>query len=83
MSRELEASEAPVFHKLYATGQKCEKCTSNAVNIRIWEAYASPAKTVGGDIGPDNIVAAVVICSDCGHGQTVARHEILKARKAA
>ena len=83
MSRELEASEAPIFHKLYAKGQMCERCASNAVSIRIWEAYASPAKAVGGNIGPDNIVAAMVICSDCGHGQTVARHEILKAQKAA
>jgi hypothetical protein len=83
MSRDLEKSEAPSFHKLYGTGKSCQKCSSNDVTIRIWEAYDSPAKNVGGDIGPDNIVAAIVICSSCGHGQTVPRGEILKARQVA
>jgi hypothetical protein len=83
MSRDLETSEAPTFHRFYGTGQSCEKCASTDVTIRVWEAFASPAKNVGGDIGPDSIVGAIVICKSCGHGQTVPRSDILKAKKAA
>jgi hypothetical protein len=79
----LEPSEKATFTRLYGTGERCRKCGSGAVTIRIWEGYASPAKTVGGDLGPDAIVAAVVICADCGHGETVARSDIRRAGKAA
>ncbi|HRY06758.1 MAG TPA: hypothetical protein P5114_06525 [Hyphomicrobiaceae bacterium] len=83
MSRELEAREVPEFQKLYGTGQKCEKCSSSAVSIRIWEAYDSPAKVAGGGIGPDNIVAALVVCDTCGHGEVVSRQQIMKSGVAA
>lgn len=83
MSRDLEKSEHATFTKLYGKGKACVKCGSSNVDIRVWEAYASPAKTVGGDIGPENIVGALVICNACGHGETVARSEIVKAKKAA
>ena len=83
MSRDLANNEKETFAKLYGAGQSCEKCGNNDVNVRIWETYNSPAKVVGGDIGPQNIVAAVVICEICGHGQTVSRDDIRKTGKAA
>jgi len=79
MSRDLADSEKPTFVSTYGTGGRCEKCGNSDVTIRIWEAYGSPAKAVGGDIGPKNIVAALVICDACGHGQTVPRSDILAA----
>lgn len=79
MSRDLDASEKPTFVARYGAGASCEKCGNTDVTIRIWEGYGSPAKTVGGDIGPDHIVAAVVICEACGHGQTVPRSAIRTA----
>ena len=83
MSRDLENSEKKTFAGFYGAGQSCQKCGNKDVTIRIWETYKSPAKAVGGDIGPDNIVGAVVICENCGHGQTVSRDEIRGAGKAA
>lgn len=79
MSRDLDPSEKPTFVSKYGVGERCEKCDAPDVTIRIWEAYGSPAKAVGGDTGPKNIVAALVICEGCGHGQTVARSDILAA----
>ena len=83
MSRDLDKSENATFSSLYGAGKCCEKCNGSNLTIRIWEAYASPAKQVGGDIGPQNIVGAVVICDDCGHGQTVSRDQITGTPQAA
>ena len=83
MSRDLASSEKATFAKLYGSGQSCEKCGNTDVAIRIWETYNSPAKVVGGDIGPENIVGAVVICENCGHGQTISREDIRRTGKAA
>jgi hypothetical protein len=82
MSRDLTSDERPSFVKHYGTGDKCVACGNREVIVRIWENYASPAKNPGGDIGPKNIVAAVVLCEQCGHGQTVTREEILQGSSA-
>ena len=82
MSRDLEAAEAKNFEKLYAKGSSCVACGSKDVTIRIWEGYNSPAKAVGGDLGPQNIVAAIVICKACGHGETVPRSHIMGSKAA-
>ena len=83
MSRDLAAEEKPKFVELYGAGESCEKCSNSDVAIRIWEAYDSPAKAVGGDIGPTFIVGAMIICENCGHGQTVSRAQIMKTEAAA
>ncbi|MBI1384380.1 MAG: hypothetical protein GC150_05675 [Rhizobiales bacterium] len=83
MSRDLQSSEKPDFVARYGAGAACEKCGNKDVTIRIWEGYASPAKNVGGDLGPDNVVGAIVICENCGHGQTVSRAEMRGKSKAA
>jgi len=82
MSRDLATEEKQGFHELYGSGKACESCGNADVTIRIWEAYQSPAKDVGGDIGPTSIVGAVVICEACGHDQTIARSHILSAKAA-
>lgn len=82
MSRDLAPEEKSKFTEHYGAGSSCESCGQADVTIRIWEAYDSPAKEVGGDIGPESIVGAMVICEGCGHGQTVARSEIVKAKAA-
>lgn len=83
MSRDLTAQEKTEFHKLYDTGLQCRMCGDHKVTIRIWEKYGATAYMVGGDISPEAIVAAVVICEHCGHGQVVPRAQIQKAVSAA
>lgn len=83
MSRDLTAEEKPTFQSLYDTGAACEACGNANVTIRIWEKYGSTSKNVGGDIGPDGIVAGLVFCEECGHGQVIPRDQILKAAEAA
>jgi hypothetical protein len=79
MSRDLAAHEKTAFYKLYGTGLQCRMCGNHDVAVRIWEKYGATAYMVGGDITPEGIVAAVVICDHCGHGQVVPRAQILKA----
>lgn len=79
MSRDLAADEKVSFHKLYGVGAQCRMCGDHNVNIRIWEKYGATAYMVGGDLTPAGIVAAVVICGHCGHGQVVPRSKILEA----
>ncbi len=83
MSRDLAQEEKATFTKTYKTGETCEACGNKDVTIRIWEKYGTTSKDIGGDIGPEGIVAAVIICESCGHGQTVSRADILKAKEAA
>jgi hypothetical protein len=83
MSRDLAAHEKEAFGKLYGTGTRCEKCGDPGVIIRIWEKYGAAAYMVGGDITPQGIVAAVVICEHCGHGEVVSRQKIEKAAAMA
>lgn len=79
MSRDLTPEEKEKFVGLYGTGSKCEKCGDPGVVVKIWEKYGSNAHEVGGDIGPDSIVGALVACDACGHAQTVARGQILES----
>jgi len=83
MSRDLEKAENATFSKIYGTGDKCRKCGSADVTIKIWEAYDSPAKQPGGDIGADTIVAAVVVCEKYGHGEVVSYDQIRGTSQAA
>jgi len=83
MSRDLDATEKPTFVDLYGTGAACEACGAADPTIRVWEKYGTTSYDVGGDIGPDGIVAAVVVCEACGHGQTVSRDHILQAKQAS
>jgi hypothetical protein len=83
MSRDLAAHEKVPFQKLYGVGAKCRMCGDDRVTIRIWEKYGATAYMVGGDITPTGIVAAVVICEHCGHGQVVPRSKILQAKQPA
>jgi hypothetical protein len=83
MSRDLAEHEKAPFQDLYGVGAKCRMCGDPRVAIRVWEKYGATAHMVGGDIGPTGIVAAVVICEHCGHGQVVPRSKILRAASAA
>lgn len=83
MSRDLAPEEKATFQRFYNTGSSCTSCGNTDVTIRIWEKYGSTSKEVGGDISPEGIVSALVFCESCGHGQVVAREEILKAKEAA
>jgi hypothetical protein len=83
MSRDLAASEKEAFQKLYGAGAKCRNCGNPDTIIRIWEKYGSGANKVGGDISPSGIVAAVVVCERCGHGQVLSRPELQKAASVA
>lgn len=83
MSRDLAPEEHETFRGHYGTGVECEACGNTEVTIRIWEKYGTTSKEVGGDIGPDGIVAALVVCQACGHGQVIPRGQILEARQAA
>jgi hypothetical protein len=73
MTRNLEPSEVETFSKIYGVEPRCSVCRSSDVTIRIYEGYGSPAKAPGGDLGNGNLVAAIVICNDCGHGDTLNR----------
>lgn len=79
MSRDLTAEEKQKFTALYGAGTACEACGDTGVAVKIWEKYGSNAHQVGGDIGPEGIIAAIVACDVCGHSQTVARDRILEA----
>lgn len=79
MSRDLTAEERKAFVDRYGAGASCENCGTDDVIVKIWENYGSTAREIGGDIGPDGIVGAVVACDHCGHGQTVARPRIKAA----
>ncbi len=83
MSRDLAAHEKEPFQKLYGVGAKCRMCGDPGVTIRIWEKYGATAHMVGGDITPSGIVAAVVVCEHCGHGQVVSRSEIRQAESVS
>lgn len=83
MSRDLAQEEHETFRGHYGTGESCRSCGNTDVTIRIWEKYGTTSHDVGGDIGPDAIVAALVVCEACGHGQVIPRAEILAARDAA
>lgn len=83
MSRDLEPGESDHFGRIYGIERRCEKCGATDITVRIWEGYGSPAKTPGGDLGPGNLVAAVLICGACGHGTTIDRARLSKANASA
>ncbi|MGO8831914.1 MAG: hypothetical protein ACLQE9_03745 [Roseiarcus sp.] len=73
MSRNLEASEVETFSKIHHVEPRCSVCGSSDITVRIYEGYGSPAKAVGGDLANGSLVAAIVICNACGHGDTLNR----------
>jgi hypothetical protein len=73
MSRNLEQSEVETFSRIHGVEPRCSICGSSDITVRIYEGYASPAKASGGDLGNGNLVAAIVICNACGHGDTLNR----------
>lgn len=79
MSRNLEPPEVAAFAKIYGVELGCKSCGSSDLTVRIYEGYGSPAKAPGGDIGPGNLVAAIVICNACGQGVTLDRARLSKA----
>lgn len=79
MSRDLTAEERQKFIALYGAGTACENCGDTGVIVKIWEKYGSNAHEVGGDIGPEGIIGAIVACDVCSHAQSVARSRILEA----
>ena len=78
MSRDLTAEEKQDFIQRYGIGDACEQCADTEVTVKIWEKYGSTANEIGGDISAQGIVGAVVACDKCGHGQTLARSQILE-----
>ena len=82
MSRDLTAEERRAFIARYRVGATCENCGTDDVTVKIWEKYGSDAHLVGGDIGPDGIVAAIIACDHCGNAQTVKRGQILATAEA-
>ncbi|MGI9538677.1 MAG: hypothetical protein ACR2N6_00840 [Miltoncostaeaceae bacterium] len=83
MSRDLASEEHDTFRSHYGTGEACKACGNADVTIRIWERYGTTSKEVGGEIGPDGIVAALVLCEACGHGEVIPRSQILQSKQAA
>ena len=79
MSRDLTAEEREKFIALYGTGTACKQCGNKDVLVKIWEKYGTNAHEVGGEIGPEGIIGALVACEACGHAETVARTRILEA----
>ncbi|MEM7224458.1 MAG: hypothetical protein AAF495_15880 [Pseudomonadota bacterium] len=79
MSRNLTNEERQKFVALYGTGTACERCGDSGVTVKIWEKYGTNAHEVGGEIGPEGIIGAIVACDVCGHSETVARSKILEA----
>ena len=79
MSRDLTAEERQKFVEMYGAGAACENCGDANVVVKIWEKYGTNAHEVGGDIGPEGIIGAIVACDACDHSQTVERERILKA----
>jgi len=78
MSRNLEPSEVETFSKIHNVEARCSACGSSDITVRIYEGYGSPAKAPGGDLGNGNLVAAIVICNACGHGDTLNRERLSK-----
>ena len=78
MSRDLTAEERQKFIALYGAGEACEKCGNSDVIVKIWEKHGGNAYEIGGDLGAEGIVGAIVACESCGHAQTVARSKILE-----
>jgi len=76
MSRNLQPAEIETFKRIYAVDGNCPACKSPDLTIRIYEGYGSPAKNEGGDLGPGNLIAAVVICNACGQGTTLDRKRL-------
>ncbi len=83
MSRNLEASEVATFSRIHGVEPRCSVCGSSDVTVRIYEGYGSPAKAVGGDLANGNLVAAIVICNACGHGDTLDRARLSGGLAAA
>ena len=79
MSRDLTTEERQKFVALYGAGQTCEKCGNEDIIVKIWEKFGSDAHLVGGDIGAEGIVGAIVACDHCSHAQTIDRNRILAA----
>ena len=78
MSRDLTAEERRNFIALYGDGTACEKCGNPNVTVKIWEKHGSNAYEVGGDLGAEGIVGAIVACDACEHAQTIPRSKILE-----
>jgi hypothetical protein len=78
MSRNLEASEVETFSKIHGVEPCCSVCGSSDIAVRIYEGYGSPAKAPGGDLDNGSLVAAIVICNACGHGETLNRTRLSK-----
>jgi hypothetical protein len=76
MSRNLEPSEVEAFSKIHGVEPRCKACGSSDITVRIYEGYGSPAKAPGGDLGNGNLLAAIVICKACGHGDTLNRAKL-------
>jgi hypothetical protein len=83
MSRDLTMEERKKFIALYGAGETCENCGSDDIVVKIWEKYGTDAHQVGGDIGPEGIVGAIVACDHCSHAQTIDRARILAAANPA
>jgi len=79
MSRDLTPEEQQKFSSLYGAGQSCKNCGNEDVTVKIWEKYGSDAHLVGGDLGPEGVVGAIVACDSCSHAETVDRSRILAA----
>lgn len=79
MSRDLTPEERRNFIALHGAGESCENCGTDDITVKIWEKYGSDACQVGGDLGPEGIVGAIVACDHCGHAQTIGRAHILAA----
>lgn len=79
MSRDLTSEEKKTFYEYYGEGASCKNCANPEVVIKIWEKYGSDANEINGDISPNGIIAAVIVCENCGHSQTVAREKLLEA----
>lgn len=80
MSRDLTNEERKTFIQHYGTGKACQKCGNEDVVVKIWEKHGSNASKIGGDIGPEGIVGAIVACDNCSYAETVDRAKILGSK---
>lgn len=78
MSRNLTEEERQKFTALYGVGEACENCGDPGVSVKIWEKYGSDSYDIGGDIGPNGIIGAIIACDVCDHAQTLPRSRILE-----
>ena len=83
MSRTLQPDEADEFLRIYGAEKACEDCASDNVLVKIWPLYGTTAKKPGGDIGPGQLVAAVLMCQDCTHGTNLNRARLSEANASA